>query len=529
MLPIPQEILKRLRLAEAVDEECKSWQSLVPPVPGFEWVASNKDAYVRWLGGQLRAGVPIAPEVIISTRKVPLGVRPVAVWGLTERVLYRALVAFLLRNEPALDRSPEAYLRFIGGPLQYARELEPDPEPLRIAGFAFTSPHVPVSSSLIHYVVKADINAFYEYVDHSVLSRELLTRTGDHAAIECLMSLLAEAQGRSFGLPQLMEPSDRLSELYADIVERDLLRRGWPAWRFNDDFRIAVRDFGAALSAIEDLAAAAREVGLTLSDLKTTTPRFSKYAWENFGLSVDDELPAELSRHNAADMVGDYTEGVGETDLTWAIQQIGDAYTPETPDAERSESGIDLANVRGSDFRILRRALGRLIRSRAEDGFPHLVKLVAYVPSLTPWVIRYAIAAGEQHREDAANLFATLVADVAMSDWQRMWVVRGLTDLELLDPAVSHSASEMAGWVEALRHGRHSPVVRAEASLALAAAGRIDFRDLEHSLRGQPAALSAWYLVAIRRLHARGGGVSDDQVAAIRGEGGLFASILAAS
>jgi hypothetical protein len=478
MLPVPQDVLKRLHLGQAVDEEAKGWQSLVPAAPGSDRVTANATGFARWLEGQLRAGMSMASQVVVSARKGQVGVRPVPVWGFAERVAYRALVNFLLRNEPELDRSPEAYLQFIGGPVGYARKIEPPSVNATVGRASLSELVFPVRSSVIRYVVKADISAFYEYIDHGILGRELLARTGEYSTIECLMSLLAEVQGRAYGLPQLLDPSDRLSELYIDIVERDVLRRGWPTWRFNDDFRIAARDYGAALAAIEDLAAAAREVGLILSDMKTTTPKFSTYALENFGLQIDDELPADLHRHDPADFVGDYLE-VAEADPAWAVQLIRDANIPDCPAEERTESGIDLGNVRGEDFRQLRRALGHLKLARVGDALPYLVKLVVYVPSLTPWAIRYVIATGEQdHQEQAADVLAGLVAHVSLSDWQRVWIVRAMDELRLLESAALRNPSATIEWVAGLRHGRHSPVVRAEASLALATVGKITYEDL---------------------------------------------------
>lgn len=513
MLPTPPEILKRLHLQQAAEDEAASWQSLLPPPPGWDEITASSRPFAEWLSGQLAAGVPAAPQVVVSARKAQHGVRPVPVWGFAERVAYRALVNFVLRNEPELDRSPETYLQFIGGPVEYAREAEPTQGP----GFY-------IGSSVVHYVVKADITAFYEYVDHGILSRELLTRIGDHAAIEVLMSLLAEVEGRSFGLPQLLDPSDRLSEVYIDMVERDVLRRGWPAWRFNDDFRIAVRDFGAALAAVEDLAAAAREVGLSLSDVKTTTPRFSTYVLENFGLQVDDEMPDELRRHDPEDFVGDYTEGVGETDPSWAVELLAGTNVPDKSGTTGIEDGINLRALRGDDHRRLSRALGRLIRAGVPDALPYVVKLIVYVPSLTPRAVRYIVAAGAAQQE-TADVLDEIVDKVSLSDWQRAWIVRAFDDLGLLATTAPGDAHARTDWVASLRRGRHGPIVAAEAALALAGVEAVEFADVEFALRNQPAVTAPWYLTGIRRLHMLGRG-SNKQYAAVRGEGGIYAALL---
>ena len=519
MLPVPANILKRLRLEDAIHAEAKSWQSLMPVAPGWDLVEGDAQTIANWLNGQLRAGLPTVRNVVVSARKVAHGIRPIPIWGFAERITYRALVDFILRNETPLDRSAETYLKFIGAPIRYAQSLLPPTSPLQFAT---------IGGSEIKYVVKADITAFYDYIDHGILSRELLTRTGDNDAINCLMSLLAEVQGRAFGIPQLLDSSDRLSEIYIDIAERDILRRGWPAWRFNDDFRIATRNFSAALSAIEDLAAAAREIGLTLSDGKTTTPRYITYAFENFGLGVDDEAPEELQRLQAEDAIGDYTEGIGETDPSWAVEVIARIYTPDTPADERSKNGIDLGSVRGEEFRLLRRCLGRLIRAGVPDSLPHVLKLVAYVPALTPWVVRYVVKAGSQQLGQAVLVLDHIMTNITLSDWQRLWVVHAIDELEVLKPDAPGNSSARIEWVARLRHGRHSPVVASEAAFALASVGSISYDELEYALRDQPGALIPWYLGGIRRLYERGDATAKEFMA-IRGEGGLFAALLPGS
>lgn len=518
MLPVPSDVLRRLRLKEAITHEAQSWQSLMPSQPAWDQAAAEATALAQWLNGQLRAGMPTVQDVVVSARKTPHGVRPVPVWGLAERVVYRSLVDFILRNEPELDRTAEAYLEFIGAPVKYVQSLGPESTPGR----------APIrATSRIRYVVQTDISAFYECVDHEIMARELLTRTGDYEAIECLMSLLGEVQGRSFGLPQLLEPSDRLSEIYIDFVERDALRRGWAVWRFNDDFRVAVRDFGDALAAIEDLAAAAREVGLTLSDLKTTTPRYTTYLLKNFGLAIDDEVPENLRRQQPEEAVGDYTEGVGETDPSWAVRLISNANTPEMKGRSRSKDGINLARVRGDEYSVLRRALGRLIRAGSAEVLPHILKLLAYVPSLTPWAIRYVIAAGDNRRQRARALqvLDDVANKISLSDWQRTWVVHALDELGGLDPDAPGDVYQRVSWTSELRHSRCGPIVMAQAAMALASVGAIQFADAEYALRTQPAALAPWYLTAVHRLREIGD-VSDDQYAALRREGGLNAALL---
>ncbi len=475
---------------------------------------------LRWgkgLQGQLLEGMRPSPQLVVAARKAQYGVRPIALWGFPERVVYRALVDFILRNEEPLDRSPAAYLQFVGGPVSYARELEPRNAGL-VLGFR-------VGGSELKYVVQSDIASFYEHVDHGVLTRELLAKTGDHEPIEALRDLLAEVEGRGYGLPQLLDPSDRLSEVYIDIVERDLVRRGWPTWRFNDDFRIAARSFSEVLACLEDLAAASRQVGLNLSEAKTTTPRFSTYAFKHFSLQVDDEIPSELSLDDPSDLVGDYTEGVGDADPTWAIELLRNAWSPESIPTDSEAAGLDLLTVHGDDFRQLRRALGRMIAVGAVEPLQHMTKFFAYTPSLTPWLCRYVIAAGASDSAAAAEILDAVIAKLSLGDWQRVWIVRALDELNLLDPGAPGVVGRRAGWVAELQHGRYAEYLGAEALLALARPGLADALDIDHGLRERPAVLMPWHLAAVARMHTNGK-LTNQEYAAYREEGSLQRALL---
>ncbi len=143
------------------------------------------------------------------------------------------------------------------------------------------------------------MTACYEYIDHGILAREVLARTGDADAVEALTDLLAGLMGRSFGLPQQSESSDVLADAYLSIVERRLLRQGLTVWRYNDDFRIAVDSWSAALNAVDALERACREVGLALNDLKTVIRKGGTYKAVS---SRREEMLREISEEVEVDL-----------------------------------------------------------------------------------------------------------------------------------------------------------------------------------------------------------------------------------
>ena len=84
--------------------------------------------------------------------------RPVAELSIRDRVLYRALVRRWKEVLPEPDRSSDAHEAFLEAP--------------------FGKAAVPT------YVVSSDVTACYEYIDHGLLAREVLARTGDSDGVE---------------------------------------------------------------------------------------------------------------------------------------------------------------------------------------------------------------------------------------------------------------------------------------------------------------------------------------------------------
>lgn len=259
-------------LHEAMQRELFASRRLIPEDAGMAALLIHEGA-VQWAHRRCMGEFAPVPGQIVTVRKSGHGVRPVAELSVRDRVLYRVLVRRWTDVLPEPDRTSAAYDRFLQAPLR-------TDQPPR-------------------YVVSSDVTACYEYIDHGVLAREVLARTGDADAVEALTDLLGGLMGRSYGLPQQSEPSDVLADAYLSIVERRLLRQGLRLWRYNDDFRIAVDSWSAALNAVDALERACRDVGLALNDLKTVIRKGETYETT---LSRRDEILKEISEEVEVDL-----------------------------------------------------------------------------------------------------------------------------------------------------------------------------------------------------------------------------------
>jgi len=474
MKKLSAPVIKRLRLEDAVIAEAASRRRLLPDEPNWDRIEDHAGDIAKYLANQLQAGFHPVPQVELAARKPAHGVRPVPYWGILERIAYRALTTAALKGMDPPDRTPQAYLEFVTAPGRYARDRQSESSSA-VSNFLF------LSDTPVKYVVKSDLTAFYQFIDHSVLAEELLLRGVDFELISALMELLAEVQGHNYGLPQLFDASDWLSDLYADRIERDLLRSGFIVWRFNDDFRIACDTYADALRAIEALDAAARRVGLVLSENKTVTVGITKYIFDTFGLAASGATE-EVNVDNVEDILGDYTDDFGEEHADDAFALIQAAQVSVIDDTELSDRRqINLNNISGEDVRILRRAINGLAVATDTRAINDVVRLAIYAPSLTPNLMQYLRRVGKQlNPEDDAwnNLVTTvdrLANEVSLNAWQYLWLVDVVHDLGLLSAQLADKEGVLrrAKWVDDLRKDNSNEALRAVATRALASQGHV--------------------------------------------------------
>ena len=110
----------------------------------------------------------VETEVAVLARKKSRGARPLSRLGLRERVLYRGLTNLVAARTVIPSRSDDAYEEFDGAPL---------------------------ASDDVAYVLKTDIAAYYEYIDHDRLIDEVVAQTADDLFITAIVAL--QHTGRS--------------------------------------------------------------------------------------------------------------------------------------------------------------------------------------------------------------------------------------------------------------------------------------------------------------------------------------------
>lgn len=498
---LPQALIKKLNIIDAVGSELTAVRNLIPPEPWTDILSPKRKEIAAWISTLLASRYHPTSSVLTNAKKAGYGIRPVPTISLVDRIIYRSLVEYILKNYAVSSRSKDEYRRFVIAPIAHARSRIIERKKLEEEGLPTIRP--------IRYVVEADITAFYQYIDHEVLRRELELQTGEIEAIGYLIQFLAELEGRTFGLPQLLDPSDQLSEVHIGIVERDLIRRGLVLWRFNDDFRIACESYSDALSAIEMLAESSRAIGLVIADHKTYTPSIRTYMKRALR-SEPDNLEADSEDDIEQAELNDYFDPGGEKSIEealTALQRI--SLDPEDPDS------IDLKNTKREEVTVLRNAIASLTRHESDLGLSYVIRLFNFVPSLTPEIANYLILMYEGNKERVEKIW-DMTSKHSSSEWQSLWLIYISRKLGI---AATPSRTE---WIKSQRDKGYGRLIHGEAELALAAIAASTFPDLDRALRMESQALAPWYILAIKELVTTDMRPTDRQITAIKESSRLY-------
>jgi hypothetical protein len=494
---VDSTLLGKLDLRTAAEQEASTWRNLIPPEPWLPIVGKDPGKFAKAAKVHLESGRPSSIGVISNSRKAHQAFRPVPILGILERIQLRALTNWVLDGFEAPARSSEDYRRFVTGPILSARFS--DKGILRL------------SHKNADYIIQSDIAAFYQYVDHSVLLGELELRSGKVRASRVLINLLTEIQGRSYGLPQLVDSSDRLSEVYIEIIERELIRKGLKVWRYNDDFRFTASGYDSAQQAVEILSSCAHDIGLILNEDKTKIFKFSTYFWKYFIGDSTADADVEV-RPEDFKVVNEYGE-LDDKDLAKEAEA-----TFRRVDQRTGGGAIDLRNTKPEDARDLRSAISILIRLSDSSQLPKVPDLFRFLPQLTPKLCNYLVKLHGEGVDIGLCWDEIIKYSGGYNSWQRAWLVYVARECTLL------SVDERKNWVTRQQKNRtnYSSLLHAESSLALAAVDSISFGELDLALRTESSALSPWYVLAMKTLSK----TTDSQLRAVKGSSTLYEALL---
>jgi hypothetical protein len=445
----------------------------------------SEEDVANHLHGLLRKGLELAGSEVLVAPKAK-GLRPLTALSFSERVVYRALTQSLKTDLQLPDRSYPNYLAFSQAPLEMLDTK---------------------------YVLRADIAAFYQYVDHDILHEEIVNRTGHAGAADSIAELLHGFGQKRIGLPQLYDPSDWLSEIVIDRVERATIRAGYQVTRFNDDFRVASPDWGTANRAMLYLDSELRSLGFVFNDEKTFIQSIDSYrVWvnapENVWRRVTEELRLDI-REPDWEAISDYARVISPLVGEEVEESDEDDVTAEDPELRQlwitaAERGLEIwlsgmadpnrSGLRESiDRRLLRQALKVLTAARGFEGLEHCKTVLTTEQHLSHVVGRYLKSVATKNPDAVVERLETWIRDgFYLSEWQKLWLLEPLA-------AIGNLSEPLGDWVMLLA-GSSSNVVRGRALAILVSAGLVTPQAAAAELPSLPDMVSKDVVAAIAKV-----------------------------
>lgn len=271
-------------------------------------------------------------------------------------------------------------------------------------------------------LLKTDIAAYYEQIDHGILIRDMLNgkmeKMEEKEVVSLLRTLLrhwAVSESKHIGIPQGCDASSYLGNLYLKDVDEIMIRMGFKYFRYSDGMFILTKDKHTARKAIQALTHELRKLHLILQELKTdiiTEP--SKIA-EEIGTEDDDKtktLDYEFERKRRA----------GKPEET--EDEVIKKYNQTTKNNTAKE--IDI-----SDFKW---CINRLYHLKHDKAVDFILSRLPELPFLADLFSKYLGLFA--HREDVQNrIIDFLLSEDNIYEWQEMWLLFTLSKAKRLDDA----------------------------------------------------------------------------------------------
>ncbi len=440
-----ERFIEDLDIDGALAEEIDYVPDLLPKQLVDDAVAENRGQVAAYIREVSLAGIGVEKAASVAALKWRHGRRVVHALPLQERTLYRAVV-----NSISDDLEPRV------------RGREPFEE-FQLA---------PLGAEGARYVVMTDLANYYASIDLNRLAEELLRRTGRWEPVNWLRNFWEVTSGGLGGIPQMNPSSDRVGDTFADQLHRGLLRHGYAAWRYADDFRIACKSYGQCVEALEHLDEMARALGLMVNERKTLTPSMNKYLEIVQGPqdrleAINDEVKSNLTGFDPYSWTT-VTPEEAEV-LRESAERVIDLWAEErAEDGEGRPDAIDMTPVLPQSILVL-------AVSQDDHALEHLDLLLRYEPQLMPVVARYlrALAENGNLAVPVATAIQQVLERLTLTKWQRLWL---LNVMEVLPLMVVFGESWLVDWMRGEARDSSLPL-RCQAIWSLAKSRELP-RDL---------------------------------------------------
>ena len=488
---------------------------LLPPRPGTELTSTDVSSLATRLTSELQEN-RWKPEQASTFRtpKTGFGSRPAALLAPRDRIVYEALGDVVA---PSLNvKLPDSVV--------WPRGSDQAPS---YSDFA----EAPTRWDSA-YVILADIEAFYECVDHAILANTLESNfVLSRSYVKGLESFLDTVMGSTDGLPQGPGASETFASAYLISIDVALNAHGWPHARYADDILIAADSLLDGRTKLEELEEILRGYNLRLSGAKTRILHTDTYIAalsqpskrakaltaeirslleaELLDLGADSELSPEESQR-----VEEILRSAGADDeLLWdvlyhdrtsiseAIDRLREGLAPPLADAyARYFHGLttrlrtrDLPDSFDSAEKNLKDCLLYMASGREKAEPLDLLAALRWLPRLTPDVAGYLIAVADSLSTQVTHFLTSVLGAKDDIDWVTAWLCH------VIEAAPALISEELTGVLVMLATDRSvGQLTRAGAVRSLARARVLDADTYAYVLSTVEPAVRAELILARR-------------------------------
>jgi len=365
----------------------------------------------------------------------------------------------------------------------------------------------------VNYVVVSDVSSFYFYIDHELLERRIVEATARADTARVIRSLLGAVTNFGYSLPQTFRPSDPLSELVIEPVERALLRRGLITYRLNDDFRLGCPRWGEALQALELLHSELRRVGLTANDEKTWILKRETY---EANLDLVDHYLSEafqaiwgggLTFHPyTGEPIEVDPEGQGEEPSEEDVLEAVKVAFDKAAGARKGGEAL-AGQAANANRQILTIGFSAFQRAADPYGLDDGPALIALDPSLAHQYANYLRALPLEEVDVVRSVEDVIAAFRGwVPAWATAWLMNALLHIDL-------DLGETTTWIRNFMESAAPAVLRARAALVLALHGHVTAVELTRLFNEVPFVARPDIAAAMGLLPGRTQGLREIQAA----------------
>lgn len=369
---------------------------LVPDPLSYRDFITTKADFLRHVHTLLQDGYTPSSLLHMEVPKDHLSVRLGAVPLLEDRLAYTAVVgSFAERADAALeDETVVPSYRVKAGNTKAFFKFGIN------QWFKFQNLMRQAYSDGYTYVLLTDLAAYFDHIDHDLLLGQLRGLKVPEKTLTFLEGLLGSWSHNSpIGIPQGLDPSSLLGNIYLDPLDKHMIREKYYYFRYVDDIRVFANSESELRRAMLAIIRQTRELGLHVQTAKTR-------------IFQGDEILELINERREELAAIDYHIGLGYNSLA---------------ESEVMEILRDLTRQDSFNERHFRKCLNSLRKMKSAAGVKPTVQNLNDLQSAAQSVAEYLTPFARRHVSIKRSLIEFLMDEERnIFDWPEFWFARTL-------------------------------------------------------------------------------------------------------